>query len=590
MSEVLAFDRLASRRAILYADLVESARLFEQHEASTYERWQRLVERVRTEVAPATRAEVTRTVGDSILMALPGPTEATRAAFALHAATADANRGAAPDRLFAMRAGLHVADVVTHRDDVQGAGVNVAARLSTLAQPGGTVASAAFRDELGDGVQADIQDMGERIVKHLAGPVRAFALMPPGQRPAVHLPSTEDLRPAVAVVPFVAMPADPEHDALGHAMADDIIASLSRHPGLRVLSRISAAAVRGKALAPARLRELLGASFVLTGQFYVRGSRLRLNAELAELRDGQVLWAGSVGGTIDALFEGQDDLVPQLVAQVCQQVLAHELARVRSLPMDSLASYSLLLGARGLLHSLARSDLGRAREVLEHLAERHPRQAAPDASLSEWQIINASQGGAADPAQAVDLAYDHALRALEKQPDHPDALIASGVATSFKHRDYASAGALYRKALQHDPNNARALARLSESHSEAGDHGAALEAATRAIALSPLDPERPFYECAAARAAYMMERWDLAIAHARNSMRLNALHAPSHRHLIAALWRAGQREAARTAAATYVQMLPAAGVGATRDSSHEALLRSPFVQVLVAAGVPLQAH
>jgi adenylate cyclase len=587
MSDGWAFDRLAARRAILFADLVESVRLFEQQEALTFERWRRYLDEVRGRIGPAHGVLLLRMAGDGMLMAFASASEATRAAFDLHQAITQANEGFDAASAFALRVGLHVAEVVANSDDLMGAGVNTAQRLSTLAQPGATVASAAFRAELGDGVQADIQDMGERVVKHLVEPVRAFALAPPGAGPATRLPSTEDLRPAVAVVPFVALPADPEHDALGHAMADDIIASLSRHPGLRVLSRASTAVVRGQALALPRLRELLGASFLLTGQFYVRGAKVRLNAELCELREGQVLWAGSVGGEVDALFEGQDELVPHLVAQVCQQVLAHELARVRSLPMDSLASYSLLLGARGLLHSLVKSDLGRSREVLEHLSERHPRQAAPDATLSEWQIINASQGGAEDTAQAVNRAYDYAQRALEKDPDHPDALIASGVASSFKHGDYAGAGRLYRKALQHDPNNARALARLSESHSEAGEHEWALETVTRAIALSPLDPERPFYECAAARAAYMMERWDLAIHHARNSMRLNALHAPSHRHLIAALWRSGRQEAARTAAANYVQLLPAAGVGATRETSREALLRSPFVQVLVEAGVPL---
>jgi len=585
MSDGWAFDRLASRRAILYADLVESSRLFEQHEASTYERWQRLIERIRHEIAPATHAEVTRTVGDSILMALPGPTEATRAAFALHAATAEANHGAAPDRVFAMRAGLHVAEVVTHSDDVLGAGVNVAARLSTLAQPGGTVASAAFRAELGDGVQADIHDMGERIVKHLAGPVRAFALQPPGERLAVRLPSSEDLRPAVAVVPFVAMPADPEHDALGHAMADDIIASLSRHPGLRVLSRASTAVLRGQELPLPRVRELLGASFLLTGRFYVRNGRVRLAAELAELREGQVLWTGGVNGEVDALFEGQDELVPHLVAQVSRQVLAHELARVRSLPMDSLASYSLLLGAEGLLHSLVPAEFERAQEALQHLIDRHPRHAAPHTVLSEWHIVRYSQGWSSQGAKETQAALTHAQLALERDPEHPDALVAEGVALAFTRRDYAGAAVRYRQALELSPHNAAAWARLSESQSEAGEHEDALASASRAISLSPLDPRRFFHETAAARAAYLTERWALCADHAREAIRMNAMHAPGHRMLVAALWRGGEHAVSRRAAQTYLRLLPGARAGGSAGADDERS-RSPFARVLMSAGVP----
>lgn len=587
MADVGAFEQQPARRAILFADLVESVRLYQQQEARTIARWNRFAEQVRTRIAPQGQGRLVRVVGDGLLLDFAGASEATRTAFELHRGIAALNEPGDTEGSFALRVGLHVAEVVEGHDNIFGAGVNLAQRLCAMAQPGGTACSAAFRAELGDGVQADIRDMGERVVKNLVEPVRAFALQPPGERPAVHLPSTEDLRPAVAVVPFVAMPADPEHDALGHAMADDIIASLSRHPGLRVLSRASTAVLRGQDLPLPRVRELLGASFLLTGRFYVRNGRVRLAAELAELREGQVLWTGGVGGTVDALFEGQDELVPHLVAQVSQQVLAHELARVRSLPMDSLAAYSLLLGARGLLHSLVPKDFQQSREIVEHLIERHPRQPVPEALLSEWHIVLVSQGASPRPTADVDSAFGCAQRALDKDPNHPEALIAAGVAHSFRHGDYAQAAQLYERALQQDPHNPRALARRSESHSEAGEHALALERATQAIALSPMDPERPFFECAAARAAYMMERWDLAAEHARASLRLNVLHGPSHRNLIAALWQAGQHQAARDAAAAYMRLMPTAGVGAPRSASRDELLRSPFVRVLVAAGVPL---
>lgn len=584
------FDSLASRRVILFADLVESVRLYERFEASTIDRWRRFCATVRGQLAPALNGRLVRTVGDGLLLDFPTPAEAVRAAFALHQEIAVLNSppsAEAADDDMRLRIGLHAAEVVVDDHDLWGSGVNLAARLAAVALPGQTVASAAVRTALDDGVHAAIQDLGHRHLKHMVEPVRAFALADPAHGHAVQAPRTEDLRPAVAVVPFVAMPSDPTHDALGHAVADDVIASLSRHGGLRVLSRHSTAAVRGTALDLPRLRQLLGASFLLSGHFYVHNQRVRLSAELCELDQGRVLWAGSVSGQVDAIFEGQDEIVPHLVAQVSQQVLAHELGRVRSLPLDALASYSLLLGAHGLLHSLVPSDNERSRELLEHLAERHPRHAAPHAVLSEWHIVQFSQGRAGNPLAAISAAQEQAERAMERDPTQPDALVALGVACAFSQRDYAAAAAHYRKALEADPGHPQAWARLSESLSEAGEHPDALAAAQRAIALSPLDPRRFFYECAAARTAYMMGRYGLAREHAAASIRMNALHAPAHRLLIAAQWQSGEEEAARRSAQDYLRLLPGANTSGSPLTGQAPQAPSPFARILHAAGVPL---
>ena len=587
MNDAQAFDLATlKRRAILFADLVESVRLYERFEARTIDHWRRFAAVARDRVAPMHGGRLVRTVGDGLLLEFETAAGATAAAFALHEALVGFNGPDAGEAAMWLRAGIHVADVVGEEHELWGSGVNLAARLASMAQPGQTAASIETRSGLVDGVHAQIEDLGLRYMKHLSDPVRVYLLQTPGQTPAPRSPSSADLRPAVAVVPFMAMPADAEHDALGHAMADDIIASLSRHPGLRVLSRVSTAAVRGVAIDLARLRELLGASFLLTGHFYVRGNRVRLAAELCELQSGHVLWSGGINGDVDALFEGQDELVPHLVAQVSQQVMAHELSRVRSLPMDSLASYSLLLGATGLLHSLVPSDFGRARELLEHLAERHPRQSTPDALLSEWHIVQFSQGWVDDPRKATQQATDHANRALDKDPGQPAALVAAGVALAFSQRAYTQAAAHYRKALELDPHHAQAWARLSESQSEAGEHEDSLESAQRAIALSPLDSQRFVYECAVARSAYIMGRFDLAELHARASVRMNAMHAPAHRHLVAALWQCGQHEAARKSAALYVQTLPGANISGTPLSDKANPSSSSFSTILKLAGVP----
>jgi adenylate cyclase len=587
MSEPGGARRAMTRRAVLFADLVESVRLYAHFETQTIERWRRFAATVRERVAPAHAGRLVRTVGDGLLLDFDDAAAATRAAFALHQEVAGLNPPGATDDALALRIGLHLADVVRDDTDLWGAGVNLAARVASLAQPGQTVATAELRMALDDQVHADIRDLGLRYVKHLDEPVRAFVLLPPG-RPALQTPlSGEDLRPAIAVVPFMTLPVDPGHDALGHALADDIIASLSRHPGLRVLSRVSTATLRGLDLPLERVRALLGASFLLSGRLYMRGSRVRLNAELAELREGQVLWAGAVHGDVDALFEGEDEIVPQIVGQVSQHVLAHELVRVKALPMDSLPSYSLLLGASGLLNSLVPREFDRSQAALQHLVERHPRQGVPHALLTQWYVFRLLQGWTANAGTDAIEARRHADLALERSPEHSAAWVADGTAKVFEQRDFAGAATSYRRALEIDPHCATAWARLSECQSEAGEHGLSLQTVRRAIELSPLDPQRYIYECYAARTCYVMGDYEQAANFARASVRRNTLHAVPHRLLVVSLWLCGQQESARAAASDFIRVMPKARATDGLSASSRSHTVTPFMRWLHEAGVPL---
>lgn len=578
------------RRVIVFVDLVESVRLMQSHEVDAIERWRHFAAQVRGQLLPQWGGRLVRTAGDGLLIECERAVAAVGATHALHAALAECNLGCADDERMLLRAGIHVAEVLFDEHEAYGAGVNLAQRLAGLAEPGGTVVSAEVRDQLNDGVQGDIEDLGLRYVKHLSEPIRAFAVSPPGSRgegPSRRsLPPIDDLRPKVAIVPFVAMPADEQHDAIGHALADDIIATLSRHPGLRVLSRVTTSAVRELADLT-RLRELLGATFVLSGRFYVRGQRVRLTAELSELREGQVLWTGSHHADVDALFEGQDDLVPQLAAQVSEQVLAHELVRVRSLPMSSLASYSLYLGAGGLLNSLVPTDFERAHELLVHLAERHPRQAVPQAMLSNWHFFKVLQGWTQDIARETQFVQAHARRALDLDPELPDALLAEGVGQIFASRDFEAARRCFERALQSNPQHPMAWARLSETQCIAGDFETALQSAEHAISLSPLDPQRFIFESFAASAALEAHRFDDARRHARSSLRRHMLFAPPHRVLICALWLGGQQEAARAAATECLRCIPGITVsGRISPTRGPAARDSPYARALLSAGIP----
>jgi len=397
MSNEHAPDHPSLRRArcaVVFADLVDSVRWYEADEAGVISRWRMFAEEAREQWVVAQGGRVVRTDGDGLLMEFPNARQAVAGAFALHAGLALHDKTFGYSKPMLLRVGVHVADVSFDDHEAYGVGVNLAQRITGLALPGQTLLSAAARDGLVDGVQARLEDLGERYVKHIDEPVRiirAAPLDPMTPAPAVvPLPVTE-LQPTLAVVPFQASSADVEHQALGHAMADDIIAALSRHPGLQVVSRLSTAAFRDTSLDWSKLRPLLGATFVLSGRYHVSGGKVRLHLELCETLHGHVVWADSVRADVQALFDGEDELVPIVVRQVASRISAYELVRVRSLPMDTLQSYTLYLGAEGLMSSLSRQDFMRGREVLEHLAERHPRQAAPHAMLAKWHCRNLAE-------------------------------------------------------------------------------------------------------------------------------------------------------------------------------------------------------
>jgi tetratricopeptide (TPR) repeat protein len=334
------------------------------------------------------------------------------------------------------------------------------------------------------------------------------------------------------------------------------------------------------------IRSLLGASYLLRGDNHVHGSRVTLRAELASLESGEVLWAGSGTAEIAALFAGEDDLVPAIVAQVSQHVHAWELSRTRSLLMSTLASYTLYLGASGLLNSLAPADFARAREVLDHLVDRHPRQAAPHAMLAHWHLFRIAQGWAADRGQESGLARAHLSRALELDADLPEAHVSASVYTDMIADDPAGTLKHVDSALAVNPGHAHAWIMRSSAQVTLGDHEAGLHSARHAIALSPLDPRRYYFESFAARAAFACRRHADAVQLARASVRRNLHHAPSHRMLVGARWEEGQHEAARSAARLYVELFPSATAGGSVDPESSPRRTGRFVEALRAAGVP----
>jgi class 3 adenylate cyclase len=273
------------RRAIVVVDVVESVRLMQANEADVIDRWRRFVNEVRTQVLPKHGGRLVKSLGDGLLLEFETVPAAVASTLEFQSLIGNYNAGRHASQHFALRIGVNVSDIVVDDDDIYGVGVNLTARLAGLASPGEIVVSPEVRDGLVDGLDADLEDMGECYLKHLEQPVRAFRL---GRAAAPRLPVFEqddekDMRAVVAVVPFEFHGGlqGAEFDAIGELIADGVIALLSKSASVRLISRLSSSAFRGRGTELETVAQRLGAAYVLSGSYQCVGTRVALVAEIS---------------------------------------------------------------------------------------------------------------------------------------------------------------------------------------------------------------------------------------------------------------------------------------------------------------------
>lgn len=573
-------------RAIVVVDVVESVRLMQLDEAGFIDRWRRFVREVVTDLLPAHGGRLVKSLGDGMLLAFEQPRPAAAAALKLPGLLA-CHRIAG--QCIQLRVGAHMADVVEDEHDVFGSGVNIAARLAGAASPGDILVTAAFRDRLIPGLDADAEDLGLLHLKHLDSAVRAFrigeAVSPTAGAP-VRRP--QPLSPVVAVVPLLpSLPGAPL-DALGDVLADEMIAQLSRSSALTVISRLSTAAFRERANETALMRDHLRADYAVRGRLHVSGDRLRLVLNLAELSSGQIVWSEQGGGSLRAVLAGDDPLVPELMRQVCHALVRRQVALVKSRTMHSLDSYRLLMAGIVLLHSNERSEFERARVLLEHLVDRDRRHPGPHAWLAKWHVLKVQQGWADDLGRARTDAQHCARQALDLDPASSMALAIDGFVHCNLLKDLDTAHRRYDTALAENPNEPLAWLFLGTLHAFRGEGLQAMEATGQALTLSPLDPVRYFFESLHATAALAAGRYEESIKYAERSLRLNGRHTSTLRAMAISQVQLGRMDDARASVRSLLSLEPTLTV-------RDYLQRTPsagfstgdlWSQSLLAAGVP----
>lgn len=582
-------------RTVVVVDVVESVRLMEQGEEDFVHRWRAFVAVVMSSLLPQHGGRLVKSLGDGLMVEFEAVPPAIQCAIAMQTAIAQSNAGHPADRWMCLRVGAHVADVFADEHDIYGAGVNLAARLTTLAGPGEIVVSADVRDQLTPGLDAAVEDLGECNLKHVAQAVRTYRVGPVGERPVIPLGASTAvaLRPSIAVVPFACQGDDPRLQVLGEMIVDEVINVLSRTVEMHVISRLSTSAFRGRPDMVGDVRQHLRAHYLASGSCrLVGGDKLRLHVELVEVASGRVAWADTWSLAIDEALGQDAELADQISVRIAVAVLANELRQARTRPLPNLGAYTMLLGGVMLLHRFSPRDFERAKEVLESLTQRVPRHATPWAWLARWRQLKVFQGWSEDPAQDREAALSLCGKALDIDPESSIALTTAGAVHGVLLKDLDRGIGYYRRAIESNPNEPLAWLLLGTAHSFRGEGESAVQATEQALRLSPMDPMRFFYDAHAASAAASAGQFERAIELAQRSLKANRLHASTYRVLAIAQVLSGQVDAARDAVAQLLKLEPGFTV-------ERFLARSPgadydigwrFAEALRVAGLPAGGH
>lgn len=580
-------------RVVLVCDIVESVRWMEHDEDNAITRWSQFAAHVRQHIAPARGGSVAKSTGDGLVMEFANARDAVQAATAMHAQANAGNTGLPPEQQMHLRTGIHEAPIRRDAHDIYGHGVNLAARITTLAGPGEVIVSAPVRDHLTDGLDGEIEDMGECYLKHVKEPQRVYRVG--GISPLSTLVSSvepQDGLARLAVLSFESrLPTNSEWQ-IGDLVADSISAVLSRAKSLKLISRMSARSDVRDTVRRHQMQQALNANYYVVGSFAALDLNapkgLLLTVKLLDAADSEIMWMEQFQGAVSDFLSPDSPLAHQIAQTVQHVVLARSAEAVTQCAVPNLASYALHLGAVTMMHRFSKQDFFRARDILQHLMDRNPRWSVPYLWLAKWYMLMVEQGWADDPKKSTSIAQDHANRALDRHANSALAHTINGIVQANLAHDLSSAMVCYEKALEMDYSEPLAWLSKGMVHAFRGEAQQAISDMHHAISLSPLDPQRYYYTSLMASAQLTADDYTQAIYWAKESLRHNSQHASTHRVLTIAQVLSGDEHTARQSAKklmhlspsltvqTYLSRAPAAGFNRAAE----------FARALGIAGVP----
>ena len=548
----MAEGRMARRLvAILAADVVGYSRLMGADEEGTLA----ALKAVRSEVVDRMIGEyqgrIVKTMGDGLLVEFASAVEAVRCALEVQRAVDQRNVDVAEDRRIAFRIGINVGDIIIDHGDVFGDGVNIAARLEPLAEPGGICLSDNAYQQVRGKLPLEVTDMGERQLKNIAEPVRVHGIGPTSAppRPALPLPD----RPSIAVLPFQNMSGDHSQDYFADGMVDDIITGLSRIKWLFVIARNSTFTYKGRAVDVKQVGRELGVRYVLEGSVRKQADRVRVTGQLIDATTGMHLWADRYDRKSDDIFELQDEVTLSVVSAIEPRLRQVEMERVKRKRPDSLDAYDLVL--RALANDMAMPEgIAQAVPFLERALALEADYARAHGYLSLCHHSLYLRAGMRE--ENLRSAIRHAHAAIDYGQDDNSALTLGGFVVAMDEHDRPAAYQAFDTALALSPSSAFTYLVGCVVFGWAGKAEQTIEWAERAIRLSPFDSWIYFAWHGLALGHFSLGHYEEAVNAARKAVYFNPGFSMNHMLLAASLGKLGQLQQGKGAAARILALQP----------------------------------
>jgi adenylate cyclase len=556
--------------AVVAADLVGYSRLMEADETGTLARLK--THRIEL-IDPAivkNRGRIIKTTGDGMLVEFQSVVNAVVCAAEIQRRMGRRNTDVSPARWMQFRIGINLGDVIVEENDIFGDGVNVAARLETLAEPGGICVSGAVRDQVGDRLDdVEFEDLGEQSVKNITRPIRVFrvrlvqdaATAREGAKDAA-VTATTAKKPSIAVLPLVNMSGDPEQEFFADGLTEDIITELSRFRDLLVISRNSTFVFKGKAVKVQEAARELAVEYILEGSVRKVGDRIRVTVQLIDAETDRHIWAERYDRKLEDIFAIQDEMTCAIVATLPGRVEAATHDRAKRKPTDNMAAYECVLTAKVLHHRSIREDNFEAERLLDRAIVLDPNYAHAHA----WKGCVLGQQWTYGWGADRDLTFEKVAAELEialALDDNDSDVHRILAALNLNRDDHDKAAYHQERALVLNPNYDLVVVQQGELLTWLGRPEEGIDWIKKAMRLNPYHPERFWSHLG--RARYCAENY------AEAAEAFSRITRPDHTHhafLAATFAQMGNAVAAAAHAAEVLKREPKFSVTVYLATQH----------------------
>jgi adenylate cyclase len=596
MAEARVTRKLA---AILAADVVGFSRLMEADEeatVSTLSTYREIIERL----VASHHGRVFGSAGDSVIAEFASPVEAVRCAVDIQRDLEAHNVDLPEDRRMRLRIGVNLGDVIVEGDNLLGDGVNIAARLETLADPGGIFLARPVFDQIKKQLDLGYEYLGEHEVKNIAEPVRVYRVLIEPEaagkvigetkhapqswkrvalaaavvvligvagavtwlrpwEPTIKPASVERMafplpeKPSIAVLPFANISGDSKQEFLVDGITENIITALSSVSQMFVIARNSVFTFKGKPVKVQQVAEQLGVRYVLEGGVQRSGDKVRITAQLIDAINGHYLWSERYDRDVKDIFALQDEITLNILTALQVELTEGEQARARRVGTDVLEASLLATQSRSYMRRFTKEDNVRARELAQKAVELDPDYVGAYIPLAWTHLLDAQAGWAESPAEAFKRAVELVQQALKLDDTNPDIYVILGI-IHLNLSQHDRAIAYGEKAVALGPNLSGAAANLAMTLNYSGHPNRAIVLLNKAMRLSPYYPDWFLGELG--RALYLTEQYDEAINALKQRLQRNPKSSEAHVLLAAAYGASGRHEEAETALAEFLKPRP----------------------------------